>query len=195
MPVSDHSSEVGDKIVESVGSVTLPSGDISPLIFRQIVGENLKDVSLDGRLLSLFLALDGEKSLGALAQTIGLSPEDLRITVTRLLELQLIEPLEKEYTYLDPEFLGYLTLQYAKAIGPLARILIEEEAFSRRSPSEPHPEDAGSDSGRDVGPRNSAQRKERPVQTGHGPQNHGKRMPKKVISCSLSVRSAAKNTG
>jgi hypothetical protein len=130
VPVSDHSSEVGDKIVGRVGSVSLPAGDISPLIFRQIVGENLKDVSLDGRLLSLFLALDGEKSLGVLAQTIGLNPEDLRITVTRLLELQLIEPLEKEFTYLDPEFLGYLTLQYAKAIGPLARILIEEELLA-----------------------------------------------------------------
>ena len=130
MPVSDHSSEIGDKIVGKVGSVSLPAGDISPLIFRQIVGENLRDVSLDGRLLSLFLALDGEKSLGTLAQTIGLSPEDLRTTVTRLLELQLIEPFEKEFTYLDPEFLSYLTLQYAKAIGPLAGILIEEELLT-----------------------------------------------------------------
>jgi hypothetical protein len=110
--------------------VNLPSGDISRLIFRQTVGENLKDVSLDGRLLALFLALDGEKSLGTLAQTIGLSLADVRITVTRLMELQLIEPLEKEFTYLGPEFLSYLTLQYAKAIGPLAKILIEEELLA-----------------------------------------------------------------
>ncbi len=130
MPVRDHSCRVGDKIVEKVESMNLPSGDISPLIFRQVVGENVKDVSLDGRLLSLFLALDGEKSLDTLAQTIGLSPDDLRMTVTRLLELQLIEPLEKEFTYLDPEFFRYLTLQYAKAIGPLAGILIEEELLT-----------------------------------------------------------------
>jgi DNA-binding Lrp family transcriptional regulator len=110
--------------------MSLPSGDISPLIFRQVVGENVKDVSLDGRLLSLFLALDGEKSLATLAQTIGLSPDELRKTVTRLLELQLIEPLEKNFTYLDPEFYRYLTLQYAKAIGPLAGILIEEELLA-----------------------------------------------------------------
>lgn len=130
MSVRDHSCRVGGKIVERVGSVNLPSGDISRLIFRQAVGENQKDVSLDGRLLSLFLALDGENSLGTLAQTIGLSPDDLRMAVTRLLELQLIEPLEKEFTYLDPEFLSYLTFQYAKAIGPLARILIEEELLA-----------------------------------------------------------------
>ncbi|MGD8971650.1 MAG: hypothetical protein PVG01_09575 [Desulfobacterales bacterium] len=106
--------------------MNLPSGDISPLIFRRAVAENLTDVSLDGRLLSFFLALDGEKSLGTLAETIGLNPDDLPITVTRLLELRLIEPLEKDVAYLDPEFLSYLTLQYAKAIGPLAGILIEE---------------------------------------------------------------------
>jgi hypothetical protein len=106
--------------------MNLPSGDISPLIFRRNVGENLKDVSLDGLLLSLFLAFDGEKNLGTLAQTIGLGLDDLRMSVTRLLALQLIEPLEKELTYLDPEFINYLTLQYAKAIGPLAEILIEE---------------------------------------------------------------------
>ena len=130
MPVRDHISRVGDKIAERMGSMNLPTGDISPLIFRQVVGENVKDVSLDGRLLSLFLALDGKKNLETLAQTIGLSPDDLRVTVTRLLELQLIEPLEKEFTYLDPEFLRYLTLQYAKAIGPLAGIIIEEELLT-----------------------------------------------------------------
>ena len=130
MPVRDHISRVGDKIAERMGSMNLPTGDISPLIFRQVVGENVKDVSLDGRLLSLFLAFDGKKNLETLAQTIGLSPDDLRVTVTRLLELQLIEPLEKEFTYLDPEFLRYLTLQYAKAIGPLAGIIIEEELLT-----------------------------------------------------------------
>ena len=130
MPVRDHISRVGDKIAERMGSMNLPTGDISPLIFRQVVGENVKDVSLDGRLLSLFLAFDGKKNLDTLAQTIGLSPDDLRVTVTRLLELQLIEPLEKEFTYLDPEFLRYLTLQYAKAIGPLAGIIIEEELLT-----------------------------------------------------------------
>ena len=62
MPVRDHNSRVGDKIAERVGSMNLPTGDISPLIFRQVVGENVKDVSLDGRLLSLFLALDGKKT-------------------------------------------------------------------------------------------------------------------------------------
>jgi hypothetical protein len=130
VPVRDHISRVGDKIAERMGSMNLPTGDISPLIFRQVVSENVKDVSLDGRLLSLFLALDGKKNLDTLAQTIGLSPDDLRVTVTRLLELQLIEPLEKEFTYLDPEFLRYLTLQYAKAIGPLAGIIIEEELLT-----------------------------------------------------------------
>lgn len=43
MPVRDHSSGVGDKIVEGMGPMGLPSGDMSALIFRQIVGENLKD--------------------------------------------------------------------------------------------------------------------------------------------------------
>ena len=53
MPARDHSSRVGGKIDEKVGSMNLRSGDNSPLIFRQIVGESLKDVSLNGRLLSL----------------------------------------------------------------------------------------------------------------------------------------------
>jgi hypothetical protein len=127
VPVRDHSSRDGAKIPERAGAMNLPSGDISSLIFRQVVGENVKDVSLDGRLLSLFLALDGDKTLDTLSQTIGLGPDDLRVTVTRLLELQLIEPLEGQLTYLDPEFLRYLTLQYAKAIGPLAGVLIEDE--------------------------------------------------------------------
>lgn len=130
MPVRDHKTGADVKTVERVGSMCLPSGDILPLTFRQIVGDNLKDVSLDGRLLSLFLALDGKKNLGALAQTTDLSLDDLRKAVTRLLELQLIEPLDVECSHLDPEFLGYLTRQYAKAIGPLAGIIIEEELLA-----------------------------------------------------------------
>ncbi len=102
------------------------TGDISRMIFRQVVGDHLKEVSLNGRLLSIFLEMDGKRSLGSIARSIQLNSSDMSEAVSRLLNLELIELVRDSSAVIDDDFLKFLTLQFAKAIGPLSRILVEE---------------------------------------------------------------------
>jgi hypothetical protein len=103
------------------------SGDISPMVFRQVVRGKGKKVSLSSKLLRVFLELDGKKALDTVAGNIGLSMADMRTVVIKLLELQLIEKVENEIPFLDSEFFNLLQAQLLLAVGPIADILIEEE--------------------------------------------------------------------
>ena len=104
------------------------SGDISLMVFRQAVKNHLKDISLDSQLLKIFLEMDGKKNIDTVALSTGLNMGDVREAVTRLLELELIEPVVQGESFADEEFIRYLNSQYSKAIGPIASVLIEDEA-------------------------------------------------------------------
>ena len=102
------------------------TGDISRLILRQAVKSDAGDISIDGKLLGIFLQLDGQKELGEIARSAGVKLEEMREVVSGLLDLQLIEPVEVQGAFLDPEFIEYLSRQLAVALGPIADVLVED---------------------------------------------------------------------
>ena len=103
------------------------SGNISDMVFRQVVKENMGDVLLDRQLLMVFLAFDGKKTLDAVAQESSISMGVISKLIDRLLKLKLIEPVQKEKKTIDDEFIEYLSSQLSLAIGPIADVLIEDE--------------------------------------------------------------------
>ena len=72
----------------------LSSGEISTLIFKRAVSDDLGDFSVDQRMLSVFMELDGKTNLGTVARRAGLNMSTMREVVSRLLELKLIAPVE-----------------------------------------------------------------------------------------------------
>ncbi len=66
------------------------SGNISSMVFKQIATGGTGDVTLDSRLLNVFLGLDGKKNLGIIAQETGLNIDEIRNAISRLLQLKLI---------------------------------------------------------------------------------------------------------
>ena len=103
------------------------TGDISSLIFRQVIRNHRKDISLDHRLLGIFLELDGSKTLGTIARKKGLNMVQMRDAVARLLELDLIESAPLGPETVDSDFLTHLVSALSKAVGPIAKIIIEDE--------------------------------------------------------------------
>jgi len=102
------------------------TGDISALVFRRVVREDMAEFSFDGQMLGVLLELDGKKSLGEIASKGGLMMSDIRVVVGKLLELELIEPTEQAVSVLDGDFFGYLNDQLTRAVGPIASVLIED---------------------------------------------------------------------
>lgn len=103
------------------------TGDISSLVYRHVVKNDLKNIFLDGQLLQVFLDLDGRKNLGQVARSMGLNMTDMRDVIARLIDLDLVETVHHHISSLDKEFFDYLNAQLAIAIGPIATVLIEDE--------------------------------------------------------------------
>ena len=103
------------------------SGDISSMIYKRKVRDDLGDFSLDGQTLLILMELDGKATLGHLAGKTGLSMGSIRELIGNLLKIGLIEKVEKEVIPVGNEFFRNLLDELALAIGPIASVLIEDE--------------------------------------------------------------------
>ena len=94
------------------------SGDISSIIYKRKVRDDLGDFSLDGQTLLILMELDGEATLGHLAGKTGLSMGSIRELIGNLLKLGLIEKVEREVIPVGNDFFRNLLDELALAIGP-----------------------------------------------------------------------------
>jgi hypothetical protein len=104
------------------------SGDLSALVLKRVPAQDLGEFSLDGRMLSVLMEVDGRQSVGAIAQKLGMTLGAIRPVVSGLLDLKLIEAGEGSLSVLDAEFLEHLKSRLALAVGPIAEVLIEDAA-------------------------------------------------------------------
>ena len=103
------------------------TGDISSLVYRHVVKNDLQNIALDGQILQVFLYLDGKKNLGQVARSVGMNMTDMRDAIARLIDLDLVETVQRNISSPNRDFFDYLNSQLANAIGPIAGVLIEEE--------------------------------------------------------------------
>ena len=108
----------------------LSSGEISTLVFKRVLRDDLGDFSLDRQMLAVFMELDGKTNLGAAAQRIGLNMSSMREVISRLTELKLIEKVEQQVLLVDSDFVAYLVMQFSLAVGPVADVLIDDEVHN-----------------------------------------------------------------
>ncbi len=105
----------------------LSSAGISTMVFKRLLRDDLGDFSLDQKMLTVFMELDGQKNLGAVARKAGLNMSSMREVISKLLQLKLIEKVEEKILFLDNDFIEYLFGQFSLAVGPIAQVLIEDE--------------------------------------------------------------------
>ena len=104
----------------------LASGDVSVLIFKPVVRDDIGNFSLDGHMLSVLMALDGKKTLGQIAQQANLNMATVREAVGKLFELKLIEIIRQDIAFLDQDFTSFLISEMSLAIGPLGEVIVED---------------------------------------------------------------------
>jgi len=102
------------------------SGEIGFMVFKCVTRGDAGQFSLDGQMLNVLMELDGRKSVAVVAKNTALSMSIIRRVLSQLLELNLIEPVEKAVSILDKNFFDYLKSQLALAIGPIAEVIIED---------------------------------------------------------------------
>lgn len=97
------------------------------MIFRRKDAGGVGDFSLNRQTLNVYMELNGEATLGQVAQKFGLNLGTMRELIANLLHLGLIEKVQTATEVLDGDFYRFLLGQLALATGPIAGILIEDE--------------------------------------------------------------------
>ena len=105
----------------------LSTGDISSMVFKRIVRDDLGGISLDRQTLMVLMEIDGKVRLGTLAKKMSMNMGTMRDVIGHLLQLGLVESSGQEISAVDNDFFRFLLAQLSLAIGPVAGVLIEDE--------------------------------------------------------------------
>jgi len=105
--------------------VDLPE-DISYLVFRPNFKKDATEMSLDGQTLGILMELDGKKEISVVRRALNMDMGTMRAALSRMLELGLVEIVDKS---VPPEFVVFLTKELSKAAGPIAEVLLEDVAI------------------------------------------------------------------
>jgi predicted transcriptional regulator len=100
--------------------------ELPGLFFRKVIRDEMGRVSLEPQMVRLLVMIDESKPLGTIARELGISLASLRETLQKLLRLGLVEQVENTAAVLNGSFVADLREQMARAVGPMAEVLIEE---------------------------------------------------------------------
>ena len=103
------------------------SANLSSMVFKGVVKGNIGQLSLDGRMLSVLMELDGKKDLASVARSLQMTGAMLKKVIKHLYQKKLIIRIEKAIPFIDRDFFDFLQAQLSRAVGPIAEILIEDE--------------------------------------------------------------------
>jgi len=103
------------------------SSELSTMVFKRVVRQDIGEFPLDHQMLSVFMALDGKAPLGAVARKTGLNMSSMREIIAKLMKNGLVEKEDQKIVMLDKDFFDYLMAHLSLAVGPIAQVLIEDE--------------------------------------------------------------------
>jgi predicted transcriptional regulator len=103
------------------------SSELSAMVFKRVVRQDIGEFPLDHQMLSVFMELDGKTPLGVVARKTGLNMSSMREIIARLMQNGLVEKEKQKIVVLDNDFFEYLMAQLSLAVGPIAQVLIEDE--------------------------------------------------------------------
>jgi hypothetical protein len=101
-------------------------GGVATMVFKPVIRGELGQLTLGGQMLSVLMALDGKKTVGQVSQKVGISSADIRQAITKLINLRLVESIERAVSIVDQEFIDFLIARMSVAIGPLGEIIVED---------------------------------------------------------------------
>jgi hypothetical protein len=104
----------------------LSYGGAASTVFRPVIRGEFGMLSLGGQILSVLMALDGQKTLDQVSQKIGISRSEIRQAITKLINMRLVESIERAVCIVDQEFMNFLISMMSWAVGPLGEIIVED---------------------------------------------------------------------
>jgi hypothetical protein len=96
------------------------------MFFKKKVSADIGQVTLNSDMIRVLTGINENKDMAQVAKELRMNPLSLRETLTRLLELGIIEPIRKTIQILDTGFMDTLKALFSQEVGPLADFIIED---------------------------------------------------------------------
>ena len=108
------------------------SGDFKKLVFRRVISANFGEVSLDSKMLTVLMEIDGSKDVEKVAANTDLDIVVCADVIKKLARINLIEPVESGSresadAVLKENFIEILLSELSFAVGPIADVIFEDE--------------------------------------------------------------------
>ena len=100
----------------------------SDVYYRKVIRKDNDAVSLDADMIRLLIAIDVNKNLYQIAEEVDMGTAEFKKALSKLIDQSLIEPVQKDVAVLGHSFIQTLRIYLSRAIGPMAEILIEDQA-------------------------------------------------------------------
>jgi hypothetical protein len=98
------------------------------MVFQRTLGDTSggDGFMLDAQMLRVLEQIDGQSTVAQIAGRLGVAPLDLKPSLVKLYQQKLIQPIAPTAPPLPADFFSALEKTLAGAIGPIARIVIED---------------------------------------------------------------------
>lgn len=106
--------------------MALTTRDFPRLYFRKVIRDDLGRVSVDADMMRLLMVIDENKNVTQIAKESGMKLANLETALTNLINVGLVERVEKAIDYLNKNFLEELRENLVIALGPMADLIIED---------------------------------------------------------------------
>jgi hypothetical protein len=99
---------------------------IATMIFQRTFEQTSEGFVLDAQMLRILEQIDGQSTVAQIAGRLGTSSIDLKPSLAKLYKQKLIQPVNTAVQPLAAAFFSDLETILANAIGPIARIVLED---------------------------------------------------------------------
>lgn len=99
---------------------------ISAMVFERTLGESSDDFILDAQMLRILEQLDGQSTIAQIAGRLGLTAIDLKPSLAKMYKQNMIRPVAPAVHPLSTVFFSDLETVLGEAIGPIARLVVED---------------------------------------------------------------------
>ena len=121
------------------------SSQFSQVIFKLSSGELKSEISLTPEVWRVLTLVNGVRSLGEIAQNLGMDPTQVLNIANSALQAHILElapgSVSLPSPMVDGAFLDELSRELARAMGPLATVIVEDEIAALGEKREAFPRD------------------------------------------------------
>ena len=104
----------------------LRSGDISRVVLRPNVRQDMEAFKLSSAMLNVLAALDGYRDVSDVVEMLGMGWGEIRQVLIKLQDKDLIAPVKEREQALSSRFFEILEEHLAVYMGPVAGMLVED---------------------------------------------------------------------